>query len=475
MPQEIEHIIVLMMENRSFDHMLGWLQQPGYDIDGLTGGEWNPLDPSEPTGPNNKVVVTRNAQDVTPQDPGHGFHDVNVQLFSRPGGPPPPTGVEENKGFVFSYAQQDDVTKTTAPAIMDCFDPDQLPVLTTLAREFAVGRRWFSSVPGPTWPNRFFAHAATSKGYLDNSQFHNYDMRSIFENLSEAGRTWSNYYHEISQTWELQRLDTDTLRNNFKDYREFRKDAKNGKLPNYSFIEPKYFWWFGSATDQHPPHSVKAGEALIADVYHCVRTSPLWEKCLLLIVYDEHGGFFDHVITPKDAVPPDGYQSQFNFDRYGVRVPAVLISPYVQKGTIVSETFDHTSIPATLKDLFKLDSFLTKRDAAARTFSGVPDLATPRKDAPENISTAVHSKIIEESLREPGAEEISAAAKTGDASSAPLTGFQRHLIGLANKLPTGEDPELRAHRNAHSLHTEFDGALHVRETVARFLRHKLQL
>jgi len=470
MPQEIEHVVVLMMENRSFDHMLGWLQEPGYEIDGLTGGEWNPIDPGEPPRPNNHVVVTRHAQDVTPHDPGHGFHDVNVQLFSNPGGPPLPDGIDENKGFIFSYAQQDDVNRSTAPAIMDCFDPGNLPVLTTLAREFAVCKRWFSSVPGPTWPNRFFAHAATSKGYLDNSQFHNYDMRSIFENLSAAGRTWSNYYHEISQTWELQRLDTDALRNNFKGYGEFRKDAKQGKLSNYSFIEPKYYWWFGSATDQHPPHSVKAGEALIADVYHCVRTSPLWEKCLLLIVYDEHGGFYDHV-APAAATPPDQYQSQFKFDRYGVRVPAILISPYIQKGAIVSETFDHASIPATLKELFKLDSFLTKRDEAAKTFSGVADLAGARTDPPEDVSTSVHSRIIEESLREPSVEEISTAGGTGTASSAPLTSLQRSLIGLANTLPTGEDPQLRAHRTGRPLRTEYDGALHVRETVARFLNH----
>ena len=471
MPQEIEHVIVLMMENRSFDHMMGWLQEPGYDIDGLTGGEWNPLDPSEPPGPSNRAAVTPDAQDVTPHDPGHEFSDVNVQLFANPGGPPPPSGVEENKGFVLSYGQQDDVTRAIAPKIMDCFDPGNLPVLTTLAKEFAVCKRWFSSVPGPTWPNRFFAHAATSKGYLDNSQFHNYDMRTIFENLSEQGYTWADYYDDISQTWELQRLCTPGFITNFKAYGEFRKDAAAGKLPNYSFIEPKYYWWFGGANDQHPPHSIKAGEALIADVYHCVRTSPLWEKSLLLIVYDEHGGFYDHVVTPKDATPPDSYQSQFKFDRYGVRVPAILISPYIQKGTIVGETFDHTSIPATLKDVFKLDSFLTNRDARAQTFSGVPDRASPRTDTPEDVSTSVHSRIIDASPKAPSIDEISTAAKTGIASSAPLTGLQRHLIGLANSLPTGEDPELRVHRNGRPLYTEHDGALHVRETVARFLRH----
>ena len=471
MPQEIEHVIVLMLENRSFDHMLGWLQAPDYQIDGLSGGEWNPMDPNEPPGPNNKVTVTRNAQDVTPHDPGHGFTDVNVQLFSNPAGPPPLAGIAENMGFVFSFSQQDDVTKAAAPGIMDCFDPGNLPILTTLAKEFAVCTRWFSSVPGPTWPNRFFVHCATSKGYLDNNQFRNYDMLSIFENLTSEGRTWTNYYHDISQTWQLQRLDTPELRDNFKSYGDFRKDTKKGKLPNYSFIEPKYFWWFGDANDQHPPHSVKAGEALIADVYHSVRTSPLWEKCLLVIVYDEHGGFYDHAFTPKDATPPDQYQSQFKFDRFGVRVPAILISPYVPKGTIVSETFDHTSIPATLKELFKLEKFLTRRDANARTFSGVPELASPRTDTPEDVSTDVHSRIIKASLREPSADEIATAAGSGNVSSAPLTGLQRHLVGLANTLPTGEDPELRAHRIGRSIYNEHDAALQVRETVARFLRH----
>ncbi len=472
MPQEIEHVIVLMMENRAFDHMLGWLQGPGYDIDGLTGGEWNPVDPSEPPGPNNKVVVTRNAQDVTPHDPGHEFTDVNVQLFSNPSGPPPPAGIEENKGFVFNYAQQDDVTKATAPTIMDCFDPSKLPVLTTLAKEFALCTRWFSSVPGPTWPNRFFAHAATSKGYLDNSQFHNYDMRTIFENLSAQGYTWADYYDDISQTWELQRLGTPEFIGNFKGYGDFRKDAAKGKLPNYSFIEPKYFWWFGDANDQHPPHNMVAGEALIADVYHALRTSPLWEKSLLVIVYDEHGGFYDHVITPKDATPPDQYQSQFKFDRYGVRVPAALISPYIEKGTIVRETFDHSSIPATLKKVFNLDSFLTKRDANAQTFSEVANLASPRTDTPEDVSTDVHSRIIKAALEAPSAQEIATMGVTGNTSSAPLTDFQNHLIGLANKLPTGEEaPDLSAYRSARRMETEHDGALHVRETVARFLHH----
>ncbi len=469
MPQEIEHIIVLMMENRSFDHMLGWLQSPSYDIDGLTGNEWNPTDPSDPADPHNEVTVTRNAQDVTPHDPGHEFSDVNVQLFSNPSGPP--AAGQENRGFVFNYAQQHDVSPATARTIMDCFDPGELPVLTALAQEFAVCTRWFSSVPGPTWPNRFFAHAATSKGYLDNSQFHNYDMLTIFENLSSQGKTWANYYHDISQTWQLQRLGTPALKDNFKDYGDFRKDAAKGKLPNYSFIEPKYFWWFGDANDQHPPHSVRAGEALIADVYHRVRTSPLWEKSLLVIVYDEHGGFYDHAITPKDATPPDQYHSQFDFKRYGVRVPAVLISPYIEKGAIIRETFDHSSIPATLKEVFKLDRFLTDRDRNAKTFSGVPSLKDPRKDAPEDVSTDVHSRIIASSLRAPSAEEIASAGLTGSASSAPLTDFQKHLIDLANTLPTGEDPQLRAHRSARRSQTEHDGALHVRETVARFLGH----
>jgi phospholipase C len=167
------------------------------------------------------------------------------------------------------------------------------------------------------------AQTISHVGQIDNSMFTNYDMPSVFEHLAARGLTWRDYYHDFSQTWSLQRLQTAENRVNFRSFGRFKRDARDGKLPSYAFIEPKYFSLFGEANDQHPPHDVRAGERLIAEVYEAVRTSPQWLDTLLLITYDEHGGTYDHVL-PGGAVPPDNKTSQFAFDRYAVRVPAEL-------------------------------------------------------------------------------------------------------------------------------------------------------
>src|ERR1043166_8201793 len=185
MAANIKHLIVLMLENRPCDHMPGFIKSATYKIDGLTGKESNPADPFHASA---QFKVSASADYILAIDPGHALADVNVQLFANPGGPP--AAAPANSGFVFNYAQRPHVTADIAPRIMACFAPGKLPVLTRLAQEFAVCDRWFSSVPGPTWPNRFFAHCATSKGFLDNSAFRNYDMPTIFEKLGDKGLQW---------------------------------------------------------------------------------------------------------------------------------------------------------------------------------------------------------------------------------------------------------------------------------------------
>jgi phospholipase C len=224
--------------------MLGFMRSPSYPINGLTGDERNPRDPAH-IDPTQEVKVSSDAGFIFSYDPGHNLQDVNLQLFDNPAGPP--ASSVPNGGFIFSYSQQAHVTPTIADTIMRCMAPSTIPVLSSLAREFAVCDGWYSSVPGPTWPNRFFVHAATSKGNLDNSQFRNYDMPSIFENLAASGFTWRDYYHDFSQTWSLQRLQTPANKANFFSFGQFRSDAKSGALPNYSFIEPKYFSFFGGS------------------------------------------------------------------------------------------------------------------------------------------------------------------------------------------------------------------------------------
>ena len=175
---------------------------------------------------------------------------------------------------------------------------------------------------------------------------------------------------------------------NFVSINEFYKDASSGNLLGYSFLEPQFS--NPGQNDQHPPSDIRAGEQLIADVYNAVVNSPNWAETLLVITYDEHGGCYDHVAPPGHAAPPDktGTPGQygFTFNRFGVRVPTVLISPYIQAGTICRPVgytpFDHTSILATIRNCFKLDAPLTARDAAAPDLSCVLTLETPRTDKP---------------------------------------------------------------------------------------------
>ena len=376
----INHIVVLMLENRSFDHMLGFMRSAEWPINGLTGTESNALDPLNPTGTPFKVAPDAGyVPDVNP-DPMHEHPNVVRQV--RGSLPPQPPAKTSNAGFAADYATTS-AGAAHAGKVMSGFANGKLPVLGTLAREFAVCDSWFSSVPGPTWPNRFFAHCATAGGFVDGA-VRNYPMRTIYENLEDARINWRIYFHDFPQSLALQ-----NQRKFFHTKYElfgqaFARDCKAGLLPQYSFIEPRYFnEGSARANDQHPFHGVVGGELLIAEVYEAMRSSPNWNESLLIVTWDEHGGFYDHV-PPPAAPPPDppNPAQQFDFASYGVRVPAVVISPLIPKATIERRLLDHTSILATAKNVFKLPSFLTKRDAAANTLEHLCWLQTPRTDAP---------------------------------------------------------------------------------------------
>jgi len=280
--------------------------------------------------------------------------------------------------------------------IMYYFTQDQLPVLTSLATNFAVFNRWFSSIPGPTLCNRAFAHYGTSFGQVGMNVF--YPLReSIYERLQDADILAKLYYFDQqSSSLEVVNL----LQHQpalFGTYDQFIADCKSGTLPAYSFVEPNYSDHDNDdgaqlASDQHPDHNVQAGELYIAAVYNAIRSNPdLWASTALLVVYDEHGGIFDHV--PPPACTPDGYSAgpadtglnyTFNFDRLGVRVPAILISPWVPKGTVVGtdRVFEHASIPNTVTNHF-IGSYpaATPREQAAQTFLDLLSLPTMRTDS----------------------------------------------------------------------------------------------
>jgi phospholipase C len=321
------------------------------------------------------------------------------------------TGAVPNQGFVANYARQQNSSAEMAPRIMKCFAPDALPVLTTLAREFALCDAWFSSVPGPTWPNRLFVHAATSDGLVVH-QKKLYGMRTLYDLLEAKDLSARIYAGDIAQSLLLKRLLFSGI---FRMMDAFYGDIRSGKLATYSFIEPDYFG--GNATDQHPPHDVAAGENLIANVYEALRASRYWNTCALVVLYDEHGGLYDHV-TPGEAVSPDGKSSAdppFDFRRLGLRVPAVVVSPYIERGRVDHTTYDHTSIIRTIRTRFGLADALTRRDSVGPTLEGLFTLATPRDDAP---------------LKLPRPKRPAALRKP--ARPVPLSDLQRQLLDLAD-------------------------------------------
>jgi phospholipase C len=402
----LKHIVVLMMENRSFDHMLGGLslvmengQKKYPNINGLTGDESN-LDTN---GAIVKVQPNAKFQSQLDPDPDHHFPGVDMQIF---GAPPGPGRVANMQGFVKDYfSQTNDVNRSHN--VMYYFTPDKLPVLTTLATQFALFNGWFSSIPGPTICNRAFAHYGTSFGQVGMDLFYIKDpIPSIYERMVQAGHTAKLYYYDQqSSTMEIVNL----LKNQpqiFGGFDQFINDCKCCTLPEYSFIEPCYNDHPGPgggeilASDQHPDHNVQEGERFIATVYNAIRTNPdVWRTTALLIVYDEHGGIYDHVVPP--LCTSDGYFADpgntgtgetFNFDRLGIRVPAILVSPYIPKGTVVPGTeagangriFEHACIPGTVTNYFlKGDAKRTVREKNSSSFLDLlTDQMRPDSDIP---------------------------------------------------------------------------------------------
>jgi phospholipase C len=376
---KLQHLVVLMMENRSFDHMLGGLKQLNPAIDGLNGNETNPDTTGEPVRVSSDADYQADLQD----DPGHHFPDVDLQLFNGNKG-----GIPTMQGFVRAYFQKTG-NVSRSHHIMKYFAPEQLPVLTTLATRYAVFNRWFSSIPGPTLCNRAFAHFGTSFGNTGMSiDYIHKPIPSIYERMAKAGRTAKLYYYnQGSSTLGLTFLLKDQPKL-FGVFDQFAADCKAGRLPQYSFLEPNYKDDDDIANDQHPDNDVRAGDNFIGTVYNLIRSSPAWESTALLITWDEHGGIYDHVPPPAlDANHPDGNtdkETGFQFDRLGVRVPAILVSPWIKEGTVVDRRiFEHASIPATVTNFFIDPNFAgrTKREQAAETFLDLLSLDEPRTDA----------------------------------------------------------------------------------------------
>ncbi|WP_051229151.1 alkaline phosphatase family protein [Paludibacterium yongneupense] len=421
--QSIKHIVQLMLENRSFDQMLGFLYADsqnlsprGHDFDGLTGNESNPDNAGRPVKVFPITPDTPHAYFMPGADPGEGFLNTNIQLFSSEN--PPPGAVATNQGFVINFGNaiaydqakgyKDSIPGTRADDIMGMYTPQMLPVMSALARGYAVCDRWFASVPTQTIPNRAFASAGTSQGHLDN-HVKVFTCPSIFGRLESKGLDWSIFGYNREP---LTRSDfPDTLHadeSHFGHFRDFQARAAAGTLAAYTFLEPAFS---AAGNSQHPNYDVALGEQLLRDVYYTLRNGPGWNDTLLLITYDEHGGNFDHVVPPQSATPPDelaGEFDNFDFRRFGVRIPALLISPRIEAGTVYrapSGEIDHTSVLKTLQQRWGLEA-LTARDRAAPGLGDVLTLATPRVDDPLAGIAVPRSGDAHPNLQQPSALDL---------------------------------------------------------------------
>ncbi len=429
----IDHIFVLMLENRSFDHMLGFSGITGVDLKGnptlFNEGFHTGLSNVDPVTLGTFAVTTpadfnlsrardANMQPTGDKDPAHEFDNTLTQLCGAGAMYDPNAGYPpiHNSGFIESYFE--DQAKMPE-RVMRCFDPKQLPVLNQLAREFAVCDRWFSSLPGPTWPNRLFAMAATSGG-LDNSpdavnsallaSINGFEFQNgnIFDALDAKCIPWRIFAgDDFPVSGLLQGMNVNRLHGKIGDLADFESQVNApGFSDNFIFIEPKYGAHtfdvtgpgdFTCGNSMHPLDDVTQGEQLIKMVYEAIRNSPAWERSMLIVTFDEHGGFYDHV-APGPAAPPGDLTSAdysvfgFKFDQLGVRVPAVVVSAHTPRGVIDHTPFDHSSILATVERCFGMDS-LTERDKAANGVGPLVALDIPRTDAPTALNPPATSDI----------------------------------------------------------------------------------
>jgi phospholipase C len=348
----IDTIVVVMMENRSFDHVLGSLKllEGRTDIDGLDEMMSNLAQDGT------EFPITEATTTCVP-DPPHGWNSSHDQFN---------TGL--NDGFVREY--QDSEPEAWPGEVMSYQTRNTMPITYALADAYAVPNRWFCSVMGPTWPNRFYGHAGTSAGHqsneLDDSGF--YTFPTVWSKLDELGVPWGYYYSDLPFIGLIE--------GHFRDetchiLEQFFLDAEAGTLPPVCWVDPGF-----TVNDDHPPHPVGRGQEFLASIFKALAASPQWEHCLLILTYDEHGGFFDHVPPPltDDDYIEDG------FDQMGFRIPVLVIGPYVRPGGS-DVVFDNTSWLKFVCEKYGIEPW-TRRIAAANSIGVLLDEDRLAKNEP---------------------------------------------------------------------------------------------
>lgn len=497
-----DHLVVVMFENRSFDNLLGYLYAESGAPEGQSFAGFNEVTPSNPDHDGRQVPVhpfrgsTDEIMSSPRPDPGEDYPHVNTQLFGtvhpagnarqpvakmrKPFNAPDDTAAPTMDGFVKDYVNNFTTEHGRSPKpaeadmAMGAFTPEMLPVLSTLARGFAVFDHWHCAVPGPTFCNRSFFHASTSHGFVTNhdnggyKKWHRKDVASptIFNRLEDAGIAWAVYYDDsqhVSLTGLIHKPVLEQYwKTRFFPASRFYQDCADGTLPAYAFVEPRMVY---DHNDMHPPvgttdttdvdgtevtggaiSDVRAGEAFLHRIYTSIRDGGTADgsnalNTMLLVTFDEHGGTFDHV-PPPSATPPDDSgpgEMDFTFDRLGLRVPAIAISAYTAAGSVVNSAAHHGSVISTLCGKYQLPS-LTERDAGAPTIDDSITLTTPRQPGTWPHTQAQYTPTNPESDPVPAGQD-----------DRPLSPPGRGLMGLLAAHAGTSDPLPKTYRQAHDF------------------------
>eukprot|EP01116_Phalansterium_solitarium_P022220 TRINITY_DN725_c0_g1_i2.p1 TRINITY_DN725_c0_g1~~TRINITY_DN725_c0_g1_i2.p1 ORF type:complete len:474 (-),score=84.37 TRINITY_DN725_c0_g1_i2:59-1480(-) len=443
----IEHVVVMMMENHSFDNILGWLD----GIGDVTGEEFNLLDPSNPNS--QRYYAARGAEFCSVPDPDHSYPGTSEQVYAPNS---PSSGPVTMGGFALAYSKVS--SKADPQTVMNCYTPDQVPVISALAQEFLVCNRYFASLPGSTIPNRLFIHTGQSTGYDGvNRDVGPFFARSFYEDLMEhtPALSWAIHWHDWSVADFLFPLNTHV--SHFHEdvgFRKFFAGLEAGTLASYTFLVPAITPYFGmTPTAQHPDYDIRPGEALIKEVYENLRASTYWNRTLFVLIYDEHGGFWDKVPPPTGVPNPcpecQGHPYEFDFDRLGVRLPAVFISPWLPKA-MDTTVYDHTSVLATVRQIFNLTSPpLTPREANATTFLD-KFLSEPRSDT----ITKLPSPPVNPPICHPPLGHLSGLAKEiAESYDAILAHENIKLTAKLRDIVTDEDAGSFMTAAARALHS----------------------
>jgi phospholipase C len=443
---QVDHIVVLMMENRSFDHMLGYLRLSGRrpELDGLLPGMANTFHDTSGkfpaydglSFPVHELLDTRMRKT---QDPPHGGASVDTQLAN------------DNGGFVQAYMDERGGPTEVHPSDVMGYHTDRhLPVYDHLSEKFCVCDRWFSSVGGATFPNRLYSVAGRAAGSRDNASPPIYDVDSFVRHLDDAHASWAWFVHDVTPIlWALDNgypfhhlldehiawFDGHCRPPHFGD--TFVQRAAAGKLPAVSWIDPSFADLHTGlmrlisppSNDDHPPADVAAGQALVLKIYDALASSPKWDRTLFVITYDEHGGFYDHVPPPLD--PPD--DDPGTFARYGVRVPTLVVSPWVGRRSFSHEVYDHTSVIKTVLLRFCQQNGtipdMGKRVGAAAHLGGLLTETAPRPAETPELYRPLADRVTtvrKDSIH----EQLTLGALQRAAAQTQHTDLQRDLLDV---------------------------------------------